>query len=40
MYLNYIQDRKAPRNSFEKDVIGITPIDDSQIDNFNNSNSK
>lgn len=25
-----------PINSFENDVMGITPVDDSQIDNFNN----
>ena len=30
----------TPINNFEKDVMGITPVDDSQIDNSNNSNSK
>ena len=26
----------TPINNFEKDVMGITPVDDSQIDNSNN----
>jgi len=26
----------TPKNSFENDVMGITPVDDSQIDNSNN----
>ena len=26
----------TPINSFENDIMGITPIDDSQIDNSNN----
>ena len=30
----------TPINSFENDVMAITPVDDSQIDNSNNSNSK
>ena len=28
----------TPINSFENDIMGITPVDDSQIDNSNNSN--